>query len=255
MADRKTFSALTKTPVTIPPYSVSTLDFIDSKPNYFRVQNSGASIIYCGTSGYPTPNDYDFLVRPSGLMSYAEPFKQTKLYLFNPSGEAVNCMVVSFYAEFDPLLLALGQIEVQIPETIAAASVISGFEASLPSGNNKIGKVDVANQKDYTTALSEIKASISKIENQGVKFAVCKSGTATSSGTLYAATAKICEIGFFSNDGSGDITLTFTETDGTENSIVIKSGEVLNNIPCTLASIKVAGDNVAYRLLYCERND
>lgn len=175
MADRKTYSALTKTPVTIPPYSVTTLDFIDSKPNYFRVQNSGDSAIYCGTSNYPTAKDYDFMVRAAGLMSYAEPFKQTKLYLYNPSGSAVNAVVVSFYAEFDPLVLALGQIEVEIPETIISTTSISSFNAPLPAGSNNIGKVQVsnfptdyakaANQKDYTTVLNDILTALNSLTN------------------------------------------------------------------------------------------
>lgn len=172
MADRKTYSALTKTPVTVQPFSVATIDFIDSKPNYFRVQNSGESVIYCATSGYPTSKDYDFLVKPAGLMSYAEPFKQSKLYIFNPSGTAVNAVVVSFYAEFDPLVLALGQIEVEIPETITQNMTIDSFNASLPAGTNNIGKVQVSNfptdyakDRDYTTVLNNILTALNSLTN------------------------------------------------------------------------------------------
>lgn len=267
MADRKTATALTKTPVTVAPFSVATLDFIDSKPNYFRVQNSGESTIYCGTSGYPTTHSYDFLVKPSGLMSFADPHAKTKLYIFNPSGTEVNCVVVSFAAEFDPLVLALGQIEIEVPDTIESKSVISSFEASLPEGNNNIGKVVVsnlptdyakeANQKDYTSNFTVVNDWLEKLLTQMwyeyKEYDLISSGTATADGVSVTPSDgyRIFNIGFFANDGSGDITLKLLYS-GNYKSIVVKAGEKLSGIKCYCEEILVVGSG-DYRLICAER--
>lgn len=166
MADRKTATALTRNPVVVEPFSVATVDYLDSKPNYFRVQNNGGATVYCSTSGFPTTHNYDFMVKPGSMMSFADPHNRTKFYIFNPSGEAVNCIVVSFAAEFDPLVLALGQIEIEVPDTIESTTVISSFSAPLPPGNNKIGSVVVTNMNDYSTVLDELKNVVNTIYYQ-----------------------------------------------------------------------------------------
>lgn len=287
------YSGLTKLKVACAPYGVTTVDFFDVKPNYYQVSNFGGGKIYCSTSSTPTDKDYEFSVKADGVKMFAEPFRRSCIYIYNPTGETINAGIICFYAEFDPLALAFANLEIDFTNmNLETTTSIDSFKAALPAGenkigkvdvaainaalpagNNKIGKVDVANAKDYTTPIANIKNSLDsllsandpettnnlqslmvKMQKISRKFLLSKSGTATSAGTTYSApsNAEICDISFFSNDGDSNLTLTFTESDNTVNTLVVKKGEVINNTPCALASIKISG-SAAYRLVYNER--
>lgn len=265
------------------PYETTTVDFIDIRPNYYRVQNMGASRIYMGVSKMPTEHDYEFACKPESFAMYTEPHQRGYMYIYNPSGSAVMVRILAFAAEFDPLALAFSQIEIDFAGMqLQTLGAITEFQAPLPAGTNKIGSVEVsklpalpagsnvvgkfnvnnwptdyakaANQKDYTAAFAGLVEAVSLINTRWRKYAHCKSGNATAAGITYNSGAIICHIAFISNDGESDLTLTMTEEDGTVNSIAVKPGEVINHIDCVLASIKVAGDNVPFRMIYNERN-
>lgn len=186
MSDKATYSALQKKNVTVPAHSVTTIDYIDTQPNYFRVQNSGDGTLYCSTANIPTQKQHDFSVKAAGMKMFAEPFYRAKLYVLNSTGNDVNITVLSFRAVFDPLALALSDIAIDLEgATIESENVISGFETSLPAGSNEIGKVqvsslpalptgenhigqvDVSNLKDYTAALANILTAIGGISGGG----------------------------------------------------------------------------------------
>ena len=145
MADKKTYTGLSKNYATVPAFSITTIDYLDTKPNYFRVQNRGTTEIYCSTNNMPTTKHYDFAVAGKKMKMFAEPYNRTRLYIFNPSGSDVEVAVLSFQADFEPLTLALSEIEIDVPSNIETSSVINSFNAPLPTGNNKIGKVEVTN--------------------------------------------------------------------------------------------------------------
>ena len=145
MADKKTYTGLSKNYATVPAFSITTIDYLDTKPNYFRVQNRGTTEIYCSTNNMPTTKHYDFAVAGKKMKMFAEPYNRTRLYIFNPSGSDVEVAVLSFQAEFEPLTLALSEIEVEMPKEFETSMAITSFNAPLPSGNNKIGKVEVTN--------------------------------------------------------------------------------------------------------------
>ena len=145
MADKKTYTGLSKNYATVPAFSITTIDYLDTKPNYFRVQNRGTTEIYCSTNNMPTTKHYDFSVAGKKMKMFAEPYNRTRLYIFNPSGSDVEVAVLSFQAEFEPLTLALSEIEVEMPKEFETSMAITSFNAPLPTGNNKIGKVEVTN--------------------------------------------------------------------------------------------------------------
>lgn len=142
MADRKTLTGFTKRYETIPAFSVITLDYLDTSPNYFRVYNAGEADIYGGTSHIPTVNQHDFKIPALGAKMYTEPVYRNKLYLFNPSGNEISVVVLSFATDFDPLALIMSEMDFSDIELKSMAS-ITGFESPLPAGNNKIGGVEV----------------------------------------------------------------------------------------------------------------
>ena len=143
MADKKTYTGLSKNYATVPAFSITTIDYLDTKPNYFRVQNRGTTELYCSTNNMPTTKHYDFAVAGKKMKMFAEPYNRTRLYIFNPSGSDVEVAVLSFQAEFEPLTLALSEIEVEMPKEFETSMAITSFNAPLPTGNNKIGKVEV----------------------------------------------------------------------------------------------------------------
>lgn len=167
MSDSRKYSGLTKQVINVPPYSVATLEYSDTIPNYYRVQNSGDSKIFCGTSHIPTADRYDFAVNAGRIKLYGEPFRKTNLFIYNPAGSQATVTVVSFFAEFDPATLALSDLEIDLSDTVLETStVISSFNSPLPQGSNKLGVVGVdnfpmdyakeRNQKDYTEILGDI---------------------------------------------------------------------------------------------------
>lgn len=285
---KQTMTNFNRQVVTVPAYDVATVDFMGVFPNYFRVQNSGSAAVYCSPNNIPTKNRYDFSVSGGGLSMYAEPNVKSKLHIYNPNGSPVNCTVITFAAEFDPAILALSNIEVDMPTSIESSNIIGGFSASLPMGTNKIGKVDVdnfpadyakeANQKDYTATLTEILNAlggvsgggsgggssawdangvqdvISALENvasqNGFKL-LNTNGVATSGGYSVDHTQNnVRKIITLSNDGEEAITITLTNYDGSTCDIVLNGGEVLNDVHGTFTGAKFTGNNVPFRYVY-----
>ena len=287
MSDKVTMSNFNRQVIVIPAYEVASVDFMGVLPNYFRVQNSGSATIYCSPNNIPTKNRYDFSVSGGGLSMYAEPTTKSKLHIYNPAGSPVTCTVITFAAGFDPLILALSNIEVDMPTSIETSNVIGGFSVSLPQGSNTIGKVDVnnfpadyakaANQKDYSEALANIlnalgagtggesggTASVWTAENvqdiltavngvyTGNGFALkSTNGVAVSGGFAVTHEQSVRKIITLSNDGEEDMTVTITNYDGSMCDIVLKAGEVLNDMHGTFTKANFVGNNVPFRYVY-----
>lgn len=168
MATKREYSGYNTDKITVPAFSTSTINFSDAiKPNYFRVQNSGKSAIFASTSNYPNDKHYDFKIEPENVRMFVDPFQRACLHLHNASGSPIDVTVVSFMAEFDPLALALGDIKIEVPETLTTSTAINQFKASLPAGTNKIGKVSVDNLIDYTTLFNNVISAINnKTDNE-----------------------------------------------------------------------------------------
>lgn len=163
------YTNLDRREISIGAYQTAAIDFIDGKPNYFRVQNPNNTSIYCGTTRHPSENMYDFSVAPNKAKAYAEPFQRSRLYVFNPSGNTINVIVVSMAAEYDPLSMMLGDMEVDFSaSSIGVTSSIDSFNTSLPAGSNMIGKVQVS-------SLPSIPAGSNKIGNVGISGTVVTS--------------------------------------------------------------------------------
>ena len=315
MADRKTLTGFTKRYETVPAFSVITLDYLDTSPNYFRVYNTAATIIYGGTSHIPSENQHDFQIPPSGAKMYTEPVNRKKLYLYNPSGSPAEVVVLSFATEFDPLALIMSEMDFA-DITLKSESMISGFESSLPEGVNHIGNVTISkplpagtnligsvglqdsvtnileaikngqkdyqstldvikgNQKDYAQVLADILTAIGDIEGGGGGASAWTAedvatvlgrmynleaahgyklqsinATATAEGYIVTPSAKVKKIVAMSNDGDTDLTVTLSNEAGNVCDIILKSGEVLNDVYGSFLSAGFVGDNVPFRFI------
>lgn len=279
MADKKAYTGFTRRVEIIPAYSIATIDYNDTKPNYFKIQNQGSGIIKCSTSNYPTDSLYDFAVPGGKSKMWAEPFNRNRLYVMNPTGNDIRSIIISFAAEFDPSTMALSDLEIDLSGTVLETSTdISSFKtplpsgtnkigsvdlaSSLPAGNNKIGKVDVSNfpsdyakasnQKDYTSDIASLVEKLTSLYNLKTnRYIETQSGTATSSGVTYSRSGSyyIRELAFFSNDGESNQTITFIDTNTTEHTITIKPGEVINHIRGNWNGFRIVGGG-EYRIAY-----
>ena len=232
---------------TIPGKSTITINFVDPM-NYYRVVNSGNVTIYGGTVTMPTRKLYDFKVPAYNAKMYAEENVRKQLYLYNDGTEEATVLVYAFRSQFEPTVLALCDAIFNDTENTVSVE-INGFSEPLPTGNNKIGIVGVEN-------FSNLISAVSMNTKQMKKQARTSSGTATETGVAIQTTTTIAisEIAFLSNDGSTDLTVEMVGTDNISQTIVIKAGEVLNNVSCYCSKFYVKG-TAEYRCVYnvCER--
>ena len=280
MADKKTYTGLSKNYATVPAFSITTIDYLDTKPNYFRVQNRGTTEIYCSTNNMPTTKHYDFAVAGKKMKMFAEPYNRTRLYIFNPSGSDVEIAVLSFQAEFEPLTLALSEIEIEVPSNIETSSVINSFNASLPTGNNKIGKVEVTNgpaEADVTSIKTNTSNILSMLGNlmsntssfpermnlYDIMSALLPLANANAfsrrvstfeenekSTDTVLCTNKACIIHMLTNDGAGNLVLKIKGAEDTQvSSITLKKGESIADLKIDATSITVSGTNYSFRAM------
>ena len=147
------------------------VEYLDAKPNYFKVSNAGSQTIYCATSGYPTTTKYDFKVEGGKSKVFNEPFERDRIYIFNASlAEDVNIVVTSFYAPFDSTVFALSELGMEITGTVETDGVVKAFETPLPSGNNKIGSVELGDTslnriEDMCTSLDNVESLLADIKS------------------------------------------------------------------------------------------
>lgn len=285
MPDKKTYTGLSKNYATVPAFSITTIDYLDTKPNYFRVQNRGTTEIYCSTNNMPTTKHYDFAVAGKKMKMFAEPYNRTRLYIFNPSGSDVEVAVLSFQAEFDPLTLALSEIEIEVPSTFETASVINSFNAPLPTGNNKIGKVEVVdgvsgsvveginNHTDYIAQLlywltdiipgseyvnlanvmSELE-TISLANSLATTLHVTERKNINQDTLIFSSNvSKLITIHMIKNDGDNDLTLEFGDSEATTTDtyehFTLKAGESINNLKFVGKQLCVKGTKYSFRAI------
>ena len=247
----------TRKAYTLPAMAVTTIEFNGVNPNYFRVNNGGDARIYGGVISLPTPRLYDFKVEPNQVRMYCTDKGYPKLYLYNASGTPANVIVSSFIEAFSPEVLAFADFNTADNEEQTLNVEIGGFTQSLPTGQNHIGKVTVTEQPDALyTALTEIKNKIGTTDSGNIILGT-DSGQ-TKSGRMGTIEAHIKHIDFITNDSEDDLTVTFYNINGTNPAIVVKGGEVINDIDVELSKVTFTSDSdnlVDYRMVYTYIND
>lgn len=149
---------------TVAAQSIKTIDFKDKQPNYFHIQNIGTGVIYFSVHGMPTAAYYDMKIDGGSIGTFTDTYQQPEAYIYNPSTEDVNVIMLSFSAPFDPAVLAQANKQITIGGTIETDGVVKGFQTSLPSGTNKIGNVGISG------ALPTGSNKIGKVEMTGTEF-------------------------------------------------------------------------------------
>lgn len=144
--DRKTNSTWREQSVTLPPKTVYDVVFPDTKPNHFNVNNLSPANVYLGINTIPSPQTYDMMVSANGENMHARDLGVTRVMLYNDSVNTARIVLTSGEEKFNPAILASRGGNAIVSgggSGGGGGGVITGFTASLPSGNNNIGRVAV----------------------------------------------------------------------------------------------------------------
>lgn len=125
--------------------SVGTLDFMDTKPNQFVIQNGNHYPLYIGIGSTPSDKNYEFKIGANANDVFGRPTPTNKIMFYNPSDSTMVIRVFSVYQEFDILTLKNMTANIQ-NATVETDGMVRGFSqgVKLPSGDNLIGKVELA---------------------------------------------------------------------------------------------------------------
>lgn len=144
--------------IKVPSKTTSTINMLEPT-NYFRLVNSGTSNLYCGLSNMPSKEFYDFKVSNESSRVFCDIRTHQRIYIYNDGTEEANILLYTFQAPFDASVLAFSDSkEIKALGTIDVE--ISGFSKPLPTGNNKIGKVEIENYNNIQAALDEINLNV-----------------------------------------------------------------------------------------------
>ena len=134
----------------------------NSKPNMFVLQNANPVDINISLSHIPTLYNYEFQVKANTTDTFGRPSSTTKVYLFNTGSTTANVKLFSVNDTFDMNILKNTNVNIDGESvTDQDNGIIKGYQAgvSLPSGNNKIGKVGLEDTINNT--INQISTNLS----------------------------------------------------------------------------------------------
>lgn len=162
--DRKTNSTWREQTLTIPSKTVFDVVFPDTKPNHYHINNLSAAPIYLGTTTLASPKTYDIVVNGNGDNMHARDLGVTRITLYNDSPDKARIVLTTFEDKFNPAVLAGRGGSVTVTGGGGGAGgVITGFNASLPSGDNNIGRVKVTEMPAIDFVLGTLPAGTNNI--------------------------------------------------------------------------------------------
>ena len=148
--------------ISIEGGEVKEISLDNSKPNMFVLQNANPVDINISLSHIPTLYNYEFQVKANTTDTFGRPSSTTKVYLFNTGSTTANVKLFSVNDTFDMNILKNTNVNIDgATVTVEDNGVIKGFQAgvSLPSGNNKIGKVEL--DTSVNNAITQINNNLS----------------------------------------------------------------------------------------------
>lgn len=256
--------------------SMMTVNFATAE-NYFHIVNMGSGTLYFAAARTPSADSYDLKIPAGGAKMHTEPNPRMEVYIYNDSAQDADFSLLHFYADFDPLVLAMASGVGAAGGTSGGSGgaetfdgIIRGWETSLPSGNNTIGNVHLNTNGQLTQIIDALKGAtpagtnkigsvdiansnqLASILNHITKptYGLFNSGNSTGTGVTVAATSgrKITCITFLANDGEGDLSVTVGDA-----TFTLKAGEVLDNFQVYVDQVKVLGNGIPYRMAYNEK--
>ena len=201
--------------ISIEGGEVKEISLDNSKPNMFVLQNANTVDINISLSHIPTLYNYEFQVKANTTDTFGRPSSTTKVYLFNTGSTTANVKLFSVNDTFDMNILKNTNVNIDgATVTVEDNGVIKGFQAgvSLPSGNNKIGKVGL--EDSVSNAINSINTNLSTQKTATAN--IYSDTTAISSNSLNIArvlgVSKGCAVEYKNNVNSLTINNSNTST-------------------------------------------
>ena len=185
----KELSSWRKQVVTCKSGIITTIDFMDTRPNIMFIMNPTEAILLASIDHSPTPKNYDFKIKGHYTRLIGKPTRTRQCYIYNDSSIDCDVQVYSLYDEkFDPSWIKDFNIENvnissetldTIRDMITGKVVIDGIKEGLklPVEDKALtGKiVDISNTinnniVNTTTAVNNsANSNSSKFDNIGKK--------------------------------------------------------------------------------------
>ena len=165
--------------ISIEGGEVKEISLDNSKPNMFVLQNANPVDINISLSHIPTLYNYEFQVKANTTDTFGRPSSTTKVYLFTTGSVTANVKLFSVNDTFDMNILKNTNVNIDgASVTVQDNGIIKGYQAgvSLPSGNNKIGKVGLEDTVNNTinqinTNLNTQKTATANINDNSLNIA------------------------------------------------------------------------------------
>lgn len=166
-------SNLSKDKYTIKAKSCQTITFMGARPNYFKITNGGNTPLYLGVSMAPTEDYFDEKILPASTKLCVDAYGSEEVYILNPSNYDANIIITSFTAPFDASAVAMSgfgqdfsniEMNGEVDATGDLKKLLEDIKTAstnpIPSGGNKIGKVEVEGLDIDNTKLENILTDI-----------------------------------------------------------------------------------------------
>lgn len=283
---QSTFSSWREDVIEIAASEMKQVDFLDTRPNQFCIQNDNNAELLISISKIPTLYNYEFKIEKNSTDVFGRPLRTRQVYILNNSTESITIRIYSIYKEFNLLTLKKNITNVT-GGTFQSDGVVKGFQAgvSLPTGSNTIGAVEAGSVfggllnsilsgitaaksatteiKTYLAGLFDGSHKLGQVDisnkptvetvDKAVNNFIYGEQTNVTGAAAYTFANEVCipnYISFLTNDGDTDISLTFTMGAKTQV-ITLKAGESISDIPIVLDGLSIApktsGDAISWR--------
>lgn len=204
---------------------LNTVDFIDTRPNMFIIQNPTAYQLKVGIGRTPSEKSYEFLIAKNCNMPIGRPLPTSALYIWHDGNTEHDITVYSIDAPFDINILQNAILNMEC--VVETDGLIKGFApgVSLPGGINNIGRITIEDfdilaktwlQNEMSNMTNTIKAKLPELVN----VPAIKNGmydiAANTPFTLYDDGNVIFDqIEMITNNGDSEVSIDvyFTDTD------------------------------------------
>lgn len=260
--------------ITIHAKEVFTLNFRDTKPNIFVVNNPNMSTLKIGLSAIPREDSYEFKVEYNTTETLGRPIGSNNLYILNDSAVDIKIVVFSIEKEFDPTILknmnvsldgytieANAEIRgikegIKLPISLDTDSLssLSGTKSGISWLISKEILSSYTNLASLKKVLEEISDKVEPVDNWVNSNLVSFEETDVTE-KVFFTNAKRFKINNLINDGTTDIKMIITKDNNTYD-YKVKAGETLkdftieNSTNCGLSVTAYnTGETITYRIL------
>lgn len=166
------YSSWREQDINIEPYTLGTMDFLQTNPNIFVIQNPNNASVKVGISKIPTAERYEFQIEKNTTESVGRPIGTHQIYFYNDSSNEISLKVYSLESDFDLSILNNLAINLEHLSIESGNMKLDGFAegVSLPGGSNEIGRVSLNASQfiTFTNVLSELQNIKNNLNNYAV---------------------------------------------------------------------------------------